>query len=71
MTGFNSYSENCTFINDYKSPPHKMCQALIFMWRDTTTPEIQPLTEKKGDNKNGKTIQTSKTSANTNIPPIP
>jgi len=35
------------------------------------TPEIQPLTEKKGDNKNGKTIQTSKTNANANLSSTP
>ena len=41
-----------------------MCMAII-------TPEIQPLTEKKGDNKNGKTIQTSKTNANANLSSTP
>lgn len=48
-----------------------MYQALISLWLDITTPEIPLLTEKRGDSKNGKTIQTSKTNANAHLSPTP
>lgn len=41
------------------------------MWVDITTPEIQPLTEKKSDHENEKTTQISKTNANAYLLPSP